>query len=236
MIVTKNIEVIRFLRTRLSSLNNRPESTTPYSDRLIYEALRVARAQLIFQKTAQRMPLNLQNYQTIPCIPLEEVPVSECPCAPNSGCTFLATKFDMPTTIGNFYSVSSIDGSISYSYVPWDRFGDKLRDRYATTSGGAYFTTKNTKNGIRGFLYNDIHKENITPTAIYANPIEIYKYPNCDGTEVRCPTPLQYPFPVDPDLLPSIYEMATQLLQPLAPADDKINNASDDSKGGTPLK
>lgn len=236
MIVTKNIEVIRFLRDRMSGTDNTPQSTTPFSDRLVYEALRASRAMLIYQKAKARDTLNLQNYQTISCIPLKEVPLAECPCAPKSGCSFLITEVDIPTPIGEFYSVSSIDGTINYSYVPWDRFQYKLNDRYASTSGGAFFTTKNTKNGVRLYLYNDIHKELVSITAIFGDPIKIYQYPKCDGGKELCPTPLEYPFPIDPDLLPSVYQMASDMLRPRSETADKVNNDSDDTWSQTPIR
>src|SRR5690554_4993675 len=98
MINTTNKEVIRFLRNRLSSNDNRTESTTPFSDRLVYEALRSSRARLINEKIRAREPISLDNYQTIGCIPINEVDVVECPCAPKSGCTFMVTEFDLPTS------------------------------------------------------------------------------------------------------------------------------------------
>lgn len=236
MINTTNIDVIRFLRGSLSSLNNKAESTTPFSDRLVYEALRSSRASLLFQKQSANLYLNQDNYQTIKCIPLREVDTVDCPCVPKSGCTFRASTIDIPTPIGKFYSVTSIDGSINYAYVPWDRFKFKLNDRYTSTTDTAFFTTKNTKEGVRLYLYNDIHKEYASITSIFADPIKVYSYPSCDGTPEKCADPLMYNFPIDPELLPGVYEMATQLLQPKAPQDDKVQNDSDDSRSQTPLK
>jgi hypothetical protein len=234
-IVTKNIEVIRFLRNRLSSTDNRPESTTPFSDRLVYEGLRVGRAKLLSDKTRARESLNLENYQTIGCIPIKEVDVVECPCAPRSGCSFRITEYDIPTSIGTFLNVNSIDGSINYSYVEWDRFKYKIHGRRSSNKSRGYYTTKNTKRGVRLYLYNDIHKSMVSVTSVFADPIKIYSYPNCDGL-VKCADPLNYPFPIDPDLLGAVYELASQMLRPLAPTADKLNNESDDSYSQTPIK
>lgn len=233
---TTNIDVIRFLRGRLSSNDNKAEATTPFSDRLVYEALRSSRASLIFQKQQANQYLNQDNYQTIGCIPLREVDVVDCPCAPKSGCTFRASTIDVPTPIGKFYSVTSIDGSITYAYVPWDRFKYKLNDRYASTSSTAFFTTKNTKKGARLYLYNDIHKEYAAVTGIFADPVKVYGYPKCDAKPLKCTDPLYFNFPIDPELLPNVYEMAVQLLRPLSPQADKLQNDSDDSHSNTPLK
>jgi hypothetical protein len=235
-IITKNIEVIRFLRNRLSGTDNRPQSTTPFSDRLVYEGARVSRAKLLSDKMREKEDVNLENYQTIGCIPIDEVDVVECPCAPRSGCTFRIAEFDIPTPIGKLFNVNSIDGSINYSYVEWDRFKYKINGRRSSSRGRGYYTSKNTKNGVRLYLYNDVHKEYISVTSIFADPIKIYQYPNCDGTKIKCADPLEYPFPMDPDLLGMVYEMAAQFLRPLAPTADKLNNESDDVYSETPIR
>lgn len=235
-ITTTNIEVIRFVRDQISDASNMPQSTAVFSDRLVYEALRSSRASLLERKSRDRQSLNHENYQTISCIPLEEVDVVECPCAPRSGCTFRVTEWDIPTPLGKFFSVSSIDGSITYSYVEWDKFSRKINGRRAKTSNSAYFTTKNTKRGIRLYLYNDIHKEMVSVTSVFADPIKIYNYPNCDGTVNECLDYLQLPFPVDPDLLPLIYEASFEALRERSPAADKLQNESDDTRGPTPLR
>lgn len=235
-IVQTNKEVIRFLRNRISSLNNKPESTTPFSDRLVYEALRVSRARLLSDKMRARIPINLENKQSIPCLKIIEVEEVDCPCAPKSGCTFRVSENDIPTPIGTFFKVSSLGGDITYSYVEWDRFKNKINGRRASSRSRGYYTTKNTKRGVKLYLYNDIHKEYITVTSVFADPIKIYEYPRCDGTIEKCAEYLSFPFPIDPDLLGATYELATQTLRPIAPSDDKLNNESDDSYSQTPLK
>lgn len=234
-ITTTNIEVIRFVRDQISDASNMPQSTAVFSDRLVYESLRSSRAALLQRKIIEKEPINHENYQTISCIPLREVDVVECPCAPRSGCTFRVTEWDLPTPLGKLHSVSSIDGSINYSYVEWDKFNRKINGRRAHTSNSAYFTTKNTKRGIRLYLYNDIHKEMVSVTSVFADPIKIYNYPNCDGSVEECIDYLQLPFPVDPDLLGTIYEASFDLLRQRAPTEDKLQNESDDARSQTPI-
>src|SRR5690606_2294642 len=127
-------------------------------------------------------------------------------------------------------SVSSIDGSINYSYVEWDKFKRKIIGRRAHTSNTAFFTTKNTKRGVRLYLYNDIHKEYITITSIFSDPIKIYTYPKCDGAEEICADYLALPFPMDPELLAMNYELTLQSLRDVAPTADKLNNEVDDTR------
>ncbi len=235
-IITTNEEVIRYIRDRISDRSNRPESTAPFNDRLIYEALRSNRARLLSEKMMRRFPINHENYQSIGCIPLEEVDVVECPCAPVSGCTFKITKWDIPTPIGKYFSVSSVNGAINYSYVEWDKFKRKIIGRRAHTSNSAYFTTKNTKRGVRLYLYNDIHKETVTVTSVFSDPIKIYTYPQCDGKPVPCADYMKLPFHIDPELLSLTYEMTLQSLRDVAPTTDKLNNEVDDTRSSTPLK
>lgn len=233
---TTNIDVIRFIKDKLSSNDNKALSTTPFSDRLVYEALRSSRALLLNQKQQANQAINLANYQRIGCVKLKEADVVECPCAPKSGCSFLKTVPEIPIPIGQYYSVTSIDGSINYSYVPWDRFKYKINDRYSSTNNSAYFTTQNTKEGIKIYVYNDIHKEVVSITGIFSDPLKIYSFEDCDGKVDRCFNPLLKPFPIDPELLPQVYESALQLLAPVAPNADKLQNDSEDTYSPTPIK
>lgn len=229
-------EVIKFVKDKMSSADNRPQNTTPFSDRLVYEALVAARSTMLYEKYRNNEELNMANYQRIGCIKLEEVDTVECPCAPASGCTFLRTIVDVPIPFGGFTSVTSVDGSITYSYVRWDRFKVKLMDRHASILPDGYFTTQNTKEGVKLYVYNDIHKEAISATGIFPDPLKIYNHADCNGVVNPCLNPFNKIFPIDPELKSALYQAAIQLLSPVVQASDVIQNDSDDVLGSTPIK
>ena len=188
------------------------------------------RAALIQQKEEAGKKLSRFNYQTIPCIPLIETDVNECPCAPASGCKFLKTKWILPKPVSHFKSITSIDGGITYSFVEWDKFKYKINSRFESQSTKPYYTTKNTGSGVYIYVYNDQHKEFITPTSIFENPIDVQRYPDCEGKVEICIKPLDLEWIMDPDLLMAVYDLSFRnLFRIKSMVSDLMNNDNDDN-------
>jgi hypothetical protein len=149
-----------------------------------------------------------QARQTIPCIPLEEVDRNECPCAPQSGCTWLKTKARLPNPIGKYISVTSIDGGIQYGYRNWDDVKAKFASRVPAIRKGATYSTKD------GYLYlhNDEHKKFISVTFVASDPRQVQLFPNCEGELDTCIPHLDLEFPFDPELYPALFQATFQSL------------------------
>jgi hypothetical protein len=160
--------------------------------------------------------------QTTPCILLEKVDMSECPCAPLSGCEWLRTTQRIPETIGEVMSVTSVDGSIDYDYRNWDDVRNKFQSRHAAIRNSATFSEKD------GYIYvhNDIHKKAIKVTALFHDPKKIQLMPDCDGTIVNsCKSYLDLEFPFDPEQYPILFQSVSQfLLSTKTAPSDVINN------------
>jgi len=209
-----------------------------YSLEYLYWHLLRFRARLLSQKLRERgYSLSKFNYQTIPCIGLREVDLHECPCAPQSGCTFLKTKYAIPSFI-KIQSVSSITGNINYDFLQWERFEDLRNSRFEAERIRPYYTIKNTGEGAFIYVYNDIHKDFITITAIFEDPINVYKFPSCDDKVDPCFDPMEKEFLLDSDLIPLMYDIAYQgLFRAQQQVQDIVNNSQDDvSPTQTPLK
>lgn len=201
-----------------------------WSNRWIYWYLLRYRARLLRQKLREGGRLTQFNYQTINCILLDEVDLSECPCAPVSGCTFRKSHTALPQTIGKIKSVTSVDGQTTYSFVEWERLKNKINSRIAAQANTAYYTLKNTGEGTYLYLYNNVHTRGITVTSIFEDPLEVVLYPTCDGDTSRseCADYLEEKFIIDPDLLPTIYDMAmSQLLRAKSTVSDQVNDDTD---------
>lgn len=202
-----------------------------WSSRLIFHYLLKYRARILAEKMGDRKSrVSLFNRQTIPCIPLEEIDIVECPCAPASGCTFLRTKYSVPEVLGESFIVSSIDGSINYSFVEWERFKYKLKSRVQADRNRPYFTIREIDNEYYVYVYNDVHKKLISVTAVFESPLDVQAYPSCDGVTDPCFKPLEQKFILDEDLVPIIYEMAFDMLWRLkrGTKTDILNDEVDD--------
>lgn len=212
-----------------------------YSWEEVYMKLLSYRARVLSEKQRERgYSLSRFNYQTLTCVPIDEVDTNECPCAPPSGCTFRKTKFPIPLPIGNLQSVMSVAGNIQYDYIQWERFPDIMHSRFEAEKKKAYYTIKNTGKGVHLYVYNDIHKEYISVTGIFHDPVDIFKFPDCKtGLVDPCFDALEQDFILDPDLLPLVEELtltkyfaAKQTL-----GTDILNNDQDDlTKTQIPLK
>lgn len=199
-----------------------------WSNRLIYFYLLRYRAKLIREKVLKGESLSHWNYQTIDCIPLKEVDLNECPCAPASGCTFLKTEYPIPKPLNRLKSVTSIDGQITYTFVEWERLKSKINSRISAQSKTAYYTIKTRKEGTYLYLYNDVHKKFITCSGVFENPLEVQYYPSCNGEIDHCKKPLDQEFILDPDLLPVVYDLAiSQLNRAKQLASDIYNDDND---------
>lgn len=194
----------------------------------LYNILR-QRAFILSEKMRARRILSKFNYQTIPCIELCEIQEHECPCAPNEGYTFLKTKLAVPKPVYNFKSVTSIDGSITYDFVEWDKFVYKINSRIKAQSSAPYYTVKTIGDHSYIYVYNDEHKKFVTVTAIYENPIQVQLFPDCEGKVNECARPLDLEFIIDPDLLSVIMDMTfDRHFRPMQTFNDTVSNDNDD--------
>lgn len=223
-----NIEVVNAFRNLVGDKSLLSDDNG-WSIRLIYYFLLRYRARLIREKVRNHLPLSHWNYQTIDCIPLEKVDLSECPCTPASGCSFKKTELQIPKPLSRLKSVTSTNGQITYTFVEWERLEHKIRSRFKGERDNAFYTIKTRQDGSYLYLYNSIHTKYITVTGIFENPLEIQYFPKCDGTEVDCKNPKTQPFILDPDILTTVYDMALgQIAKTKQLASDIDNNDMDD--------
>lgn len=181
---------------------------TPWSNRLLLRHLLFNRAAFLSQKPNSGDNSYRRARQTIPCIPLVEADMNECPCAPQSGCTWVKTKYKVPDPIGKFISVTSIDGGITYGYRNWDDVKSKFHSRNQAIKKGATYSDKNG----HLYLHNDEHKEYITVTAVFSDPRQAQLFRDCEGNVNECIPHLDLEFYFDPELYPLLYQTTFQSL------------------------
>ncbi len=227
-----NRQIIQSFIHLLTDRGGPVSSDSSLSEELLYYHILRFRARLLTQKLRERgYSLSKFNYQTISCIPLDEVDLSECPCAPLSGCTWRKTRYPIPSII-KLQSVTSITGNIKYDYLQWDNFEDLKNSRIDAEKRTPYYSFKNTGEGTHLYLHNDDHKSFIQLTAIFEDPNNAYNFPDCKtGKTDPCFSPLDSEFILDPDLLSLVYDLAYNSLfraqnHNLDLFDDKNDNVS----------
>lgn len=206
------------------------ENTFP--QRLILFWLKAARSRLIKERL-DKGTLSQFNYQTIPCIPLEEVDQAECPCVPNSGCTFLKTAYAIPKAL-YISSVTSLLGNIRYNYAGWDKMQFKTKSRKAVIRSKAYYSLKNIGDSTYLYLYNDNHKKKISVTGIFEDPLAVQCLPetNKAGELVTncCADFWQQEFVIDGDLVSLMYDLAmATMMRYKSNRTDAFHNDEDDT-------
>ncbi len=221
-----NREVITTVRHSLDQLGAFSEDSS-FSNRELYFLLLRFRAAILAQKLRDRgNTLSRYNYQTIGCVPVEDVPNAEdCPCVPEGNRSFKRTTFKIPKPIGNFLSVISPSNDITYNYIQWDAIQDLRHSRFQAEKNKPYYTIKTNKDGTFLYLYNDKHGVSVAVTGIFENPLEVQNFPDCEsGKTDPCFSPLEQEFIIDPELLPVVYDMLLNSKNKYRPRVNDIHN------------
>lgn len=123
-----------------------PSDDSRLRPRRVYAALLNARAAVLFKRGLTKTA-NENNFTTLPCVPIVDASMAECPCVPIPSCFNLRTECQIPIPLGDgdglIQDVTSFDGSIRFSridfgqvkYIGHDRFTSKqpkfyVRNRY----------------------------------------------------------------------------------------------------------
>lgn len=200
--------------------------------RAIYSKIKTLRIRLLVQELNKKKPLNIWNYQTIPCIELEEVAVHNCPCIVPDGCTILRSKHKLPRILSSLFG-NAIKGVYSLARKEISPIEISAVEYL---SAGRY--TNNTPRYFLqdGYLYVVNSKlQVVTITAIFEEPLEAKNFPSvCPGQDCRdcnkCVDPLEQDFPLDGELVDVLVEMAkSELVNTyLQVPQDNRNNANDE--------
>lgn len=198
--------------------------------RHIYNVLKRLRNTLLSEKSKKRQKVSQWNYQTLSCVELIKTDVSECPCAPPTGCEILKTKYPIPKPLNNYdshliQSVTTIDGSVKFDEISWTEKKTKAGNKY-TAKKPDYFWKNN-------YLYIT-HKSGIkliTITGLFEDPIEVEKFPTlCPCTDCdECEDIFDKEFPCDEDTMSRVISMASEelLVRFSQGIEDTTNNTRD---------
>lgn len=208
---------------------------TRLSSRHIYNKILTVRTFLLTQQSDKKQKVSDWNYQTLPCIELIDIPVSQCPCIPPSGCETVRSKNKLPKPLIGINNhlireVTSIDGKVRYSESSVSEKRYKNYSKY-TSNKPDYFIQD-------GYLYLT-HKKNtprvVSVIGLFEDPIQANKYKSyCEECKdcVDCESPLDYDFPIDMDSIDTLVELASkELIEQfnVLGREDIVNNSSEDN-------
>lgn len=175
------------------------------SNRHIYAILLTIRARLLTQEQKKGQRVSSFAYQVLPCVELIEVPLNECACTPQSGCTALRTKYPLPTTLvgasKHLFRVSGLDGTLSFQETTFQEKKYKNGNR---------FTKFNPDFFVRdGYLFITVTKkiETVTVEGLFANPIEADTFASACSQPDPCRSYLDYIFPYEEDLMDGLVDL-----------------------------
>ena len=211
--------------------------STRLRNRHIYNKLLTVRAKLISQEVKRKQKLSPQNFQTLFCVELIEVPTHECPCIPPVGCNIIRSKHKLPKFLSGLnghiiQSVTNIDNSVKLDEI--------TLNAVKHLKGNKYTSNKNNYFIHNGYLYLTEYTKMrvVNLTALFEDPISILTFENyCNGDysntgDNKCIDYLNMEFPIDLDMIDVLIEFSLQeLIQVFANnVEDLTNNNSDNIK------
>lgn len=201
------------------------------TSRHIYNKLRSSRNRILAQEFRKKKSVSDWNFQTIPCISLEEVPTSECPCTPSQGCSILRSTHKIPKILSGYSDaikfVTAGGGKTLHLTI---------MDAVSTQSGNKYAKKVDSYFIHNEYLYvvSTTLIKVVSLTAIFEDPLEVYKFPSeCNSNKevVICLDPMEMELPIEGEYEDTIVELAVgELIEIFQKTQEDLTNNSRDSQ------
>jgi len=220
-------EVIQRFQTAYS--HGAASRSTRLSKRYIFSIIKGIRARVLSQEAKKNQMISSWAYQTIPCVDLEVVPLNQCPCTPQTGCMILRSTTKLPEIIAlknkHLCIITTNEGTLRLTESTFSEVKFNKGNKY-TPSAICFFFTGD------GYLYVSatLKLETLRVEAVFADFVKAYQYPSaCREEDISCISPLNFLFPYEEDLIPSLIELGLPEVQVFANGrEDKFNNSSED--------
>ena len=203
-----------------------------YSNRWIYNHLLNYRAQLLIQKL-DKDKLSELNYQTIPNINVIEVPDTDFKCIPPMKCVLLRSEVPIPSYIDLKSITSPLNKSgeiIKFTEIDPDMIKYKLLSKLPAQLNNTYYYIQNIGNGAYVYIWSNKIEflKGIAIKGIFHRPHLVEAINDCAGNINPCYNYLDAEFPIDPELLSTMYAMAlSSIMKGKVMATDLINDNND---------
>lgn len=234
------MDSVRKALQRIQSLYSRgvQSQNTRLSNRHIYNKLKTTRSRVVTQEKNKKQIISQFTYQTLGCVQLTEVPQNECPCTIPTGCMILRTMYPLPSLMTGMdkqliQSVTGLEGRLILSETNYSNKKHNAGNRF-TKNDPNYFIREYQGNNYLYITVN-LRLQAISITALFDDPIEAYLYPSlCGNDGYDCQNYLDYPFPIDNDLMDGVIQLAaTELIQLFGQQKQDLRNDSIDGTADT---
>ena len=201
----------------------RPEDDPKFSDRQVGFWVDNVRGLFIRQSLNKGQSLNPDLVQTIPCLEMEAIDASECPCE-ITGCTILRSVQQIPVSIetnqANMITQisSQLLPSAPFSIIPFAR---------ASYINKSKFGKKGTKAFIHNryvYLITDTMYEKISISGVFQYPEDLNSYSDCSNN--ACYTDDSY-YPLSNHMIEDLKKLiiSNNFKLALEVQGDKVNDA-----------
>lgn len=198
------------------------------TSRHIYELITSVRSKLLSQAADKNQAFSEWDYQTIPCVELQEASLSECgDCVPSNCKIYKSTQPFPDITSGSMRlavkSVTSVDGMTVYGATEWKNLRSRKYSRYTSDMDDYFFHN--------GYLFLTGKKgglsRRVTVTAVFSDPVAAMLYPRCG--ESGCIDIFNMDFPANGKFIDAIVQMVLERLKAnfLQMKEDKVNNLTE---------
>lgn len=208
-----------------------PTDDSRLRNRRVYAALLNARAVVLHKRGLTRMA-NDQNYTTLPCVPIVDASMSDCPCVPIAGCYNLRTECQIPIPLGEgdglIQDVTTYDGSIRFSRIDFGQVKYIGHNRYTSKQPLYYIRNRYL------YLINVPERLKMITIRLMAEDPSDTGCSICGDSPVPgggC-NPMDREFNLDRKLFDAVKELAIRQLFTLNTQNDGANNQKDDSVPG----
>lgn len=159
-----------------------PQHTIAYPNKMVYYALLLSKDSYMYEvrNTPGMKKKPMQAKYFIPCIEMEEVDQSECPCAPNVGCTWMRSKRFLPRFRGNKLDIVKPVDTINqddYGFINWYDIKDLKRSRKSQHLDNKY-SLRNHLGKYRLYIhiFNRVKPERLSALAEIEDMYELMKF------------------------------------------------------------
>ena len=211
--MVSNYEVVKSVQDVIAHRTGKTHISSRWSTRLLYHHLNNFRARVIWENIINKnIPISDYLIETIPCMPLIDVPSHECICVVE-GRVIKKTRYSIPDTIsGDIYAVMDLGGT-GYDPVSWVDLTTPSNSIFKGRREGCKYTRKTILGQSYVYIIMDPHMDTISLQIIPKDPLELFKIPDCNGKINKCFDPWTFPFKIPPELLSMVYRLfATEIL------------------------
>jgi hypothetical protein len=222
--------LIRELIERVTSIYHQGVRNyyTRLSNKRIYSIANSARTLLLIQIANKKQTISPFNYEILPCVPMEIIDTSSCPCEIPINCIILRSTIRLPKILTGIngliiQNVTLTDGTLinsssvnSVKYVQYNKY---------TGRNPYYFIHDNYL-----YIINLQHIRYVTVTAIFEDLLDKKIDFQCGANHNRCTyTPLNEKFTIDENLISTIVQMVVQEISVLQGNKDKEKKENQDN-------